>query len=149
MYINVKVRKLTPDAVIPRYMTEGSAGFDLTATEDVIIRPHQTVLIPTGLAFEVPPGYELQIRPRSGLSRKTGLRIPNAPGTVDSDYRGEVMVIAHNAGDSAYYVHKGDRIAQGVIAPVYRAVFEEVYDEDELSVTERGSGGFGSTGNRG
>lgn len=97
MYINVKVRKLTPDAVIPRYMTEGSAGFDLTATEDVIIRPHQTVLIPTGLAFEVPPGYELQIRPRSGLSRKTGLRIPNAPGTVDSDYRGEVMVIAHNA----------------------------------------------------
>jgi len=169
--ITVKVKKLHPDAVIPRYATPGSAGFDLVAIEDVIIEPGDMVKVRTGLAFELPPGYELQIRPRSGISAKTKLRIANAPGTVDADYRGEVCVLLENTEDEddsqnpwtrylltvngneisdddqypfgTYIILRGDRIAQGVIAPVYRAAFEEV---DELSETERGDGGFRSTG---
>lgn len=156
--IRVRVKKLHPDAVIPEYKTEGAAGFDLVAVEDVLINRGETKLVRTGLAFEIPPGYELQIRPRSGLSLETPLRIANAPGTVDSDYRGEVKIIVTNIApydedleDEYYigsesnfeYIEKGTRIAQGVIAPVFRAEFEEV---DELSGTERGAGGFGSTG---
>lgn len=143
--IRVRVKKLREDAVIPEYKTEGAAGFDLVAAEDVTINAGETVTVPTGLAFEIPEGYELQIRPRSGLSLKTPLRIANSPGTIDSDYRGEVKIIITNTGqcDDYYNIYKGDRIAQGVIVPVMRAEFEEV---DELSETSRGYGGFGSTG---
>ena len=142
----VKVKRLHPDAVIPKYATPGAAGFDLVAVEDVFIAPRETKLVPTGIAVEIPWGYEMQIRPRSGFSLKTPLRIANAPGTVDSDFRGEVKIIATNTSENkGFYIKKGDRIAQGVIAPVMRAIFEEV---DELSETDRGLGGFGSTGVR-
>lgn len=142
----VKVKRLHPDAVIPKYATPGAAGFDLVAVEDVFIVPRETKLVPTGIAVEIPWGYEMQIRPRSGFSLKTPLRIANAPGTIDSDFRGEVKIIVTNTSENkGFYIKKGDRIAQGVIAPVMRAVFEEV---DELSETDRGLGGFGSTGVR-
>lgn len=142
----VKVKRVRKDAVIPQYATPGAAGFDLVAAEDVFLRGGETKLVPTGLSFEIPEGYEMQIRPRSGLSLKTGLRIANAPGTIDSDYRGEVKIIVENTSNTYHHIEKGDRIAQGVIAPVMRAVFEEA---DDLSETDRGSGGFGSTGVRG
>lgn len=150
--MNVKIKKLHPDAVVPKYATPGAAGFDLVALEDVNIDPGQTKLVKTGLSVEIPTGYELQIRPRSGTSLKTSLRVANSPGTVDSDYRGEVCVIVTNISApilSGPYaglpvgVKKGDRIAQGVICPVVQAEFEIV---EELSSTDRGSGGFGSTG---
>jgi dUTP pyrophosphatase len=154
--VPVKIKKLHEDAVIPQYQTSGASGFDLHALEDVEILPNHTQLVRTGLSFEVPEGYELQIRPRSGLSLKTHLRVANAPGTVDSDYRGEVCIIMTNtmeALDKDYTpdqddrdipkIKKGDRVAQGVICPVVQAEFEVV---EELQETERGSSGWGSTG---
>ncbi|PFD89198.1 deoxyuridine 5'-triphosphate nucleotidohydrolase [Bacillus thuringiensis] len=168
MDLRVKIKRLK-DVELPKYAKPGDAGFDLVAAEDIIIEPGETKVIPTGLAFELPPGYEMQIRPRSGMSRKTKLRV--VLGTIDSGYRGEVGVIADNismveyastprfnagilAGDNDFSItkpvkyevieiKKGDRIAQGVIAPVETAHFEEV---DELSESDRGTGGFGSTG---
>lgn len=142
--VDVKVRKVNPEAIIPVYQKEGDSGFDLRAIKDVVIYGGQTVVVKTGLAFEIPKGYEMQIRPRSGLARDTPLIIPNSPGTIDSGYRGEVGIILHNTADGmAYTVHVGDRIAQGVIAPVVRARFVEV---DELAESDRGKGGYGSTG---
>lgn len=145
--MKLKVKKLHPDAVIPKYATMGSAGFDLVAIEDVNIPAAMTVLIKTGLSVEIPQGYELQIRPRSGNSLKTMLRVANSPGTVDSDYRGEVCVIGWNADMRDQFdtirIKKGDKIAQGVISAVYLVEFEEVED---LSDTARGAAGFGSTG---
>jgi dUTP pyrophosphatase len=138
----LKFKKLHEDAQIPHYASKGAAGFDLVAIEDVLLTTGQTKLIKTGLAVAVPYGYELQIRPRSGLSLKTGLRVVNSPGTVDSDYRGEVCVIMQATG-GVYEIKKGDRIAQGVVTEVFQVDFEEVSDLDD---TERGSGGFGSTG---
>lgn len=140
MNLRVKIKRLK-DVESPKYAKEFDAGFDLVAAEDVIINPGETKVIPTGLAFEIPPGYEMQIRPRSGMSRKTKLRV--VLGTIDSGYRGEVGVIADNNLDLPYIVHAGMRIAQGVIAPVETANFVEV---DELSDSERGNQGFGSTG---
>lgn len=146
----VLIKIVHPDAVVPKYATPGSAGFDLVAIEDTIIYPVQTQVIRTGLAMAVPKGFELQIRPRSGLSLHTKLRVANSPGTVDSDYRGEIGIIITNtepelslSGYGAVAIKKGDRIAQGVICPVVRAEFEVV---DSLDETTRGSGGFGSTG---
>lgn len=166
--MNVKIKRLSPDAVIPKYAREGDAGFDLYATEDVIIEPGETAKVPVGLAFELPAGYEMQIRPRSGVMSKTKLRVQL--GTVDSGYRGEVAVMVDNIAEDpsgnilqyltyidgldyrtklelysneTYLIRKGDRIAQGVINRVPTATFTEV---DELSDTERGEGGFGSTG---
>ena len=146
--MNVKIKKLSPDAVIPRYATLGAAGFDLVAVEDVQLFGGQTKLVKTGLAVELPMGFEMQVRPRSGTSLKTPLRVANAPGTVDCDYRGEVCVIITNTlapnGDLALVeIKKGERIAQGVICAVEHAEFVEV---EELSGTARGAGGFGSTG---
>lgn len=145
--MKVKIKRLHPDAQIPRYATLGSAGFDLVAVEDVILTLGLTTLIKTGLSVEVPRGYELQVRPRSGTSLKTGIRITNSPGTIDSDYRGEVGIIAQlvpdGMGTVEFTVKKGDRIAQGVLCPVQQADFEVV---EELSDTARGAGGFGSTG---
>jgi dUTP pyrophosphatase len=181
--VPVKIKKLHPDAVIPQYAHKGDSGFDLVAVEDVLIWMGETVLVPTGLAFEVPRGYEMQIRPRSGISLKTGLRIPNAPATIDSGFRGEVKVIFENTNNNLdsfvnytkglinggylvmdvlgetevgedffdnspcvpYLIRKGDRIAQGVIQPVFQAEFNEV---GELSDTERGESGFGDSGLR-
>lgn len=147
--MEVKIKKLHPDAVIPKYATSGAACFDLVAIEDVTIRSGQSVLVRTGLSIEILPGLELQIRPRSGISLKTPLRISNAPGTIDSDYRGEICVIMENSAPNSNNIQtitKGDRVAQGAICPVWQVTFKEVED---LSETQRGSGGFGSTGVKG
>lgn len=133
------------DVPLPAYQTAGSAGVDLSAAlaEPVVIEPGQRVLIPTGFAMALEPGFEGQIRPRSGLAWKHGVTVVNSPGTVDSDYRGEVKVLLINLGQQAYVVRPLDRIAQLVVAPVQQARFELV---DQLDDTERGSGGYGSTG---
>lgn len=166
----MKVKKLHPDAVIPKYAKPGDSGFDLTAVEDTIICPGETVKIRTGLAFEIPSGFEMQIRPRSGVTSGTKLRVQL--GTIDAGYRGQVGIIVDNiaqaeyhegdlvydegligidgtmavAGwypDGSYIIRKGDRIAQGVLTVVAQTTFEEA---DELDETERGAGGFGHTG---
>ena len=139
----MRIKKTHPEAVIPKYATEGSAGFDLVTVEDIVIDPGETKLVRTGLAFEVPRGHELQIRPRSGISLRTKLRV--ILGTVDSDYRGEIGVIVDNIGNESELITKGTRIAQGVVSPISVANMVEV---DELSQTERGAGGFGSTGTK-
>jgi dUTP pyrophosphatase len=133
---------------LPSYATAGSAGMDLLAAvaEPVTIEPGKRALIPTGLAIALPPGYELQVRPRSGLALRHGIVLPNSPGTIDEDYRGELQVIVLNAGDAPFTVERGTRIAQAVLAPVVRARWLEVVSLDE---TVRGSGGFGSTGTAG
>ena len=131
---------------LPAYESQGAAGADLRAhlpEGSVVIAPLGRALIPTGLRMGVPQGFEVQIRPRSGLALKHGITLPNSPGTIDSDYRGEVGVIVLNAGDQVFEVTHGMRIAQMVIAPVVQAVFEAVQHLDE---TARGAGGFGSTG---
>lgn len=178
--IMVKVKPLRPEAELPKYATPGSAGFDLVSMVDTVIEPGEVALIPTGLAFELPPGYMLQVVPRSGISLNTALRVANSPGIVDSDFRGETCVIVENINpveyemvrkrldfqmgyvydlkgnidkefkfgdflEGSYVIRKGDRIAQGIIVPVLRANFIVV---DQLSETERGAGGFGSTGTR-
>lgn len=158
MNLRVKIKRVK-DVELPKYAKSGDSGFDLVAAEDTVIYPGGTKVIPTGLAFEIPPGFELQVRPRSGISRKTFLRV--VLGTVDSGFRGEVGVIVSNTSypgntialginddneiymNVKYEIKKGDRIAQGVIAPVETANFVEV---DKLSDSERGVGGFGSTG---
>ena len=133
------------DLALPRYETEFSAGLDLRAAleEELPVGPGERVVIPTGLKIEIPAGYEGQVRPRSGLAMKYGLTVLNAPGTIDADYRGEVKVLLVNLGQNAHVLERGERVAQLVIAPVTRVVLEEVA---ELSETERGEGGFGSTG---
>ena len=132
---------------LPAYETEGAAGMDLRAAvpqdAPVTLQPGERQMIPTGLSMAIPPGYELQVRPRSGLAAKHGLTCLNSPGTVDSDYRGELKVILINLGREAFVVQRGERIAQMVVAPVTRGVFEEM---DVLPETVRGEGGFGSTG---
>lgn len=145
--MKIKVKRLSENSKIPHYQTPGAAGFDFHLTEDVEILPGETKLLKTGLSFEIPEGFELQVRPRSGMSLKTPLRVANAPGTVDSDYRGEVAIIMSNmsSGCSGQKVTllAGERVAQGVICPIIQATFEETSD---LSETERGLGAFGSTG---
>jgi dUTP pyrophosphatase len=144
----VHVKKLRDGAVLPRYMTDGAAGMDLAAAVDqaVVLAPRERRLVPTGLAVAIAPGFEGQVRPRSGLALKTGVTVLNAPGTIDADYRGELMVLLVNTGDEAVAIEPGMRIAQLVIAAVERAGVEEV---GELPGTERGAGGFGSTGRGG
>lgn len=141
----VLVKKLRPDAVVPRYMTDGAAGMDLTAGGDaaVVIEPGRRAAISTGLALAIPAGWEGQVRPRSGLAREHGVTVANAPGTIDSDYSGEIVVILINLGPVAVTIEPGMRIAQLVIAPVAHA---ELVVVDELPATVRGAGGFGSTG---
>jgi dUTP pyrophosphatase len=141
----VQIVKLRPDAVAPRYMSEAAAGLDLTVAVDepVTLEPGQRAALGTGLAVAIPPGYEGQVRPRSGLALEHGLTVANAPGTIDADYRGEVKVILVNLGDQAVVVEPGQRVAQLVIAPVVRA---ELIEVDELPPSTRGVGGFGSTG---
>jgi dUTP pyrophosphatase len=141
----VKVRKKDPLAVLPQYETEGAAGMDLRAftVEEIRIPPLGRAKIPTGLFFEIPPGFEGQVRPRSGLAFRSGVTVLNSPGTIDSDYRGELEVIIINLGSEPFTIKNNDRIAQLVIAPVYRA---EIAETETLSETKRGGGGFGSTG---
>jgi len=130
---------------LPAYATAGAAGMDLVAAvaAGVVLEPGARALVPTGLIVAVPPGHELQIRPRSGLALRHGLVLPNSPGTIDEDYRGELQVIVMNLGPAAFTVERGMRIAQAVLAPVTRGVWREVAAHD---ATERGLGGFGSTG---
>lgn len=130
---------------LPAYQSQGSSGFDLRAQleSDVVLKPFERVLVPTGLSFEIPQGFELQCRPRSGLAAKSGISVLNTPGTIDSDYRGEVKVILVNFGSEDFVIKNQDRIAQLVLAPVIQAHFQLV---DSLAETQRGTGGFGSTG---
>ena len=143
----VGVRRL-PDGdglPLPAYMTDGAAGADVVAAvrDDVVIAPGERALVPTGIALEVPDGFEVQVRPRSGLAMRHGVTLLNSPGTIDSDYRGPLGVILINHGSEPFVVRRGERIAQLVVAPVARAAFREV---DALAATSRGEGGFGSTG---
>jgi dUTP pyrophosphatase len=130
---------------LPSYASEGAAGMDLLAAvmSPMMIPPGARMLVPTGLRIAIPAGYELQVRPRSGLALKNGIVLPNSPGTIDEDYRGELGVIVMNCGDAPFTVERGMRIAQAVLAPVVRAAWREVA---ELPDTARGAGGFGSTG---
>ena len=143
--IQVKVKKLHPQAVIPGYMTEHAAGMDLCTVIDapVILAPGERALLPTGLAMEIPPGYEGQVRPRSGLALKKGIALVNSPGTIDADYRGEIGIIIINHGSDDVEFLPGDRIAQLIIAPVTQATLVEAKDLDD---SVRSSGGFGHTG---
>lgn len=128
---------------LPAYATAGAAGMDVLAAEDVTLAPGGRHALATGLALAIPPGYEVQVRPRSGLALKHGITVPNTPGTVDSDYRGELKVILLNHGAEPFAIQRGDRVAQLVLAPVVQAAWDEV---DSLDETARGTGGFGSTG---
>jgi dUTP pyrophosphatase len=143
--LNIRLRRVRQGALLPRYMTEGAAGLDLAsaAPEPITLAPGERLGVPTGFCMELPPGYEAQVRPRSGLALRHGITVVNAPGTIDSDYRGEIVVLLVNLGQSPYTIAPGTRIAQMVIASVARATIEEI---DELSTTARGSGGFGHTG---
>ena len=143
--IKVLIKKLNQKAIIPSYKTSGSSGLDLTALieSEVIIPSKKSALISTGLSIAIPEDTEVQIRPRSGLAAKSNITVLNTPGTIDSDYRGELKIILFNHGDKEFVVNNGDRIAQMVLMPILKIEFEEV---DNLPKTIRGSGGFGSTG---
>ena len=143
--IEIKFTRLPhgEDIELPHYATEAAAGLDIRSAEDLVLDPGKRHAFATGLAIEIPHGFEVQVRPRSGLAIKHGITCLNTPGTIDSDYRGEVKVILINLGDQPFHVRRGERIAQLVPAPVLRAHFSEAH---ELEMTARGSGGFGSTG---
>lgn len=143
--IEVKIKKLTDKASLPEYQTCGAAGMDLCACldEPVILAPSERKLIPTGFAMSLPEGFAAFIYPRSGLASKKGITLPNCVGVIDSDYRGEVKVALVNISDTAFEINNGDRIAQMVISEVKRVILKE---EEELDLTERAGGGFGSTG---
>ena len=143
--VPVPVKRLdgNDDLPLPSYATEGAAGMDVVSSEERILNPGDRAAVATGLAVAIPEGYEIQIRPRSGLALKHGITVPNAPGTIDSDYRGELKVILINHGLEPYKIRRGDRIAQAVLSPVVMASWLEVHELDE---TVRGEGGFGSTG---
>ena len=145
--IKIQIKKLSNSISNPKYETSGSSGMDIAAyiEDDMIIHPGEKSLVPTGLSIAIPRGYEIQIRPRSGLAAKKNITVLNTPGTIDADYRGEIKVILINFGKEKFIIKNGDRIAQMVVAPVVQADLEEV---KELSGTERGSGGFGSTGTK-
>ncbi len=144
----IRVKKVHSGAKLPAYMTELAAGMDICACLDdmLVLASGERALIPTGLAFAIPAGYEIQVRPRSGLAIKHGIALVNSPGTIDADYRGEVGIILINHGTDDFTVNPGDRIAQLVVAPTYQA---ELIEVDELDDTVRGSGGFGHTGKNG
>ena len=143
--VKVLIKKLNPKAKLPSYKTSGSSGMDLMALIDntLTIKPNQSVLVPTGLSIAIPDDTEVQIRPRSGLAAKSNISVLNTPGTIDSDYRGELKIILINHSKEDFLINNGDRIAQMILMPVLKIEFEEVED---LPETIRGSGGFGSTG---
>jgi len=143
----ILIKRLSKEVSLPKYETSGSSGMDLAANIDanINIDPGKTAIIPTGLALSIPKGFEVQIRPRSGLAAKQKISVLNTPGTIDADYRGEIKVILINLGHEPFKVEKGLRIAQMVVCPIVQAQLKEV---DDLSKTERGKGGFGSTGTK-
>ena len=141
--MKIFIKKINSDAIIPRYANPGDAGMDLFSISEHLLRPGERCLVSTGLSFEIPEGYEVQIRPRSGLALKKGISIVNSPGTVDSGYRGEIGIIIINHGQENFEIKKGDKIAQAVINKFEVGEIEEV---DELNESERGAGGYGSTG---
>ena len=143
----ILIKKLSSEVLTPKYETVGSSGMDLAAhiEKDLIINSGDKALVPTGFSLSVPKGYEVQIRPRSGLAAKSGITVLNTPGTIDSDYRGEIKIILINLSKDKFVIRNGDRIAQMVVCPVEQVSVEEV---KELSGTDRGGGGFGSTGTK-
>jgi len=143
--VEVEIKKLYPDSVVPTYKTEHAAGMDLSAylASSLSIAPGERSLVDTGIAIALPPGYEAQVRPRSGLAFKNGIGLVNSPGTIDADYRGEIRVVLINLGDTDFEIHSGDRIAQLVVAPVSRVEWQQV---SVLDATTRNAGGFGHTG---
>lgn len=148
--ISIKIKRINPgfnDIPLPSYTTEGSAGMDIRAAveNEMVVHPSEIVLVPTNLSVEIQEGFEIQVRPRSGLAIKNGIGILNSPGTIDSDYRGEVKIIIMNFGKEDFLIVRGDRIAQLVVSKVYHAVIEE---NNELNSSKRGEGGFGHTGQK-
>ena len=145
--IKILIKRQSEKVSIPKYETIGSSGMDISAllNKNIIIEPGTKAIIPTGFSLSIPEGYEVQIRPRSGLAAKKNITVLNTPGTIDSDYRGEIKVILINLGKEKFIIENGERIAQMVVCPVIQANLEEV---KELSDTHRGSGGFGSTGTK-
>jgi len=148
--IKIKIHRINEnfsDIPLPEYATEGSSGLDLRAAveNDFIIEKGKVALVPTNLRVEIPLGYEIQVRPRSGLAAKNGIGVLNSPGTIDSDYRGEIKIILFNFGSEDFIIKRGDRIAQMVLAKVYKMNLEETHD---LNGSERGAGGFGHTGTK-
>ena len=143
--VKVLIKKLDPDVQLPEYKTSGASGVDLVAfiKEPINLEPKTSVLIPTGLSVAFPEDYEIQIRPRSGLAAKNNISVLNTPGTIDSDYRGEIKVIIYNQGNENFLINNGDRIAQMILAPVVKMELEE---KNDLPKSIRGKGGFGSTG---
>ncbi|RDU64874.1 dUTP diphosphatase [Helicobacter sp. MIT 14-3879] len=141
--MELKVKQLDKDSILPKYQSDGASGFDLHSIEDIEIAPSEVVAVKTGLAFEIQKGFEIQVRPRSGLAIKNGISVLNTPGTIDSDYRGEVMVILVNFSKNTFCIKKGDRIAQAVLSQVFQA---NLVPSNSLNETNRGSSGFGSTG---
>jgi len=144
----IEFKKLRPQAQVPQYMTELAAGLDIQALPESTIKlaPGERSLVPTGLAVAIPPGFEIQVRPRSGLAVKHGIALVNSPGTIDADYRGEIGIILINHGHELFTINPGDRIAQLIVAPVCQA---ELLEVEHLSETDRGAGGFGHTGHSG
>ncbi len=145
--VKVLIKKTNKDVITPKYKTDGSSGVDLSAflEKKVVIKPNSSELIPTGLQVAIPEELEIQIRPRSGLAAKESIGVLNSPGTIDSDYRGELKIILFNHGKKNFIINNGDRIAQMVLVPILKMEFEEV---DSLPNTIRGQGGFGSTGKK-
>jgi dUTP pyrophosphatase len=143
----IQIKKLFNEVLTPKYETPGSSGMDIAAylKQDILINPGDKTMVPTGFSLSVPQGYEVQIRPRSGLAAKKGITVLNTPGTIDSDYRGEIKVILINLSKDVFVIKNGERIAQMVICPIEQVTVEEV---KELSETDRGTSGFGSTGTR-
>ena len=143
--VKVLIKKLNSKVQLPKYKTDGSSGMDLMAflENSIKIKPHQSSLIPTGISIAIPEDTEIQIRPRSGLAAKSNISVLNTPGTIDSDYRGEIKIILFNHGKEDFVINNNDRIAQMILMPIVKAEFEEV---ENLPKTLRGSGGFGSTG---
>jgi len=146
--IQIKIQRIDDsfnDIPLPEYATEGSSGLDLRAAveKELILEKGKILLVPTNLKVEIPFGYEIQVRPRSGLAAKNGIGVLNSPGTIDSDYRGEIKVILFNFGDKDFVINRGDRIAQMVISKVYKA---DIIESKSLNESNRGSGGFGHTG---
>ena len=143
--VAVRIKRLPhgEGLALPAYATQGAAGMDVLAAEDVTLAPGARHAVASGFSVAIPEGYEIQVRPRSGLALKHGISVPNTPGTIDSDYRGELKVILINHGDTPFSIARGDRVAQLVLAPVTRAEWDEVAELDD---TARGAGGFGSTG---
>ena len=144
----LRIRRIRDNATLPRYATAGAAGLDLSAALDaaITLAPLERAKVPTGLVIALPEHHEGQVRPRSGLAAKHGLTVLNAPGTIDEDYRGEVCVLLVNLSNAPITIQPGERIAQLVVAPVTKVLVHEVFGEQELGDTERGEGGFGSTG---